>query len=73
LRRHEDTPIPENLDYSQVAGLSNEICQKLAAAQPTTLARAGRISGVTPAALSLLLVHLRRQQLQREAPRSANA
>ena len=67
LRRQESLPIPQNLDYSAVRGLSNEIQQKLSAAQPTTLARAGRISGVTPAALSLLLVHLKRQAGNQQA------
>jgi tRNA uridine 5-carboxymethylaminomethyl modification enzyme len=67
LRRQESLSIPENLDYSAVRGLSNEIQQKLSAAQPTTLARAGRISGVTPAALSLLLVHLKRQAGNQQA------
>lgn len=67
LRRQESLPIPEDLDYSAVRGLSNEIQQKLSAAQPTTLARAGRISGVTPAALSLLLVHLKRQSGNQQA------
>ena len=60
LQRQENTPIPQHLDYNQVRGLSNEIRQKLSEARPTTLARAARISGVTPAAISLLLVHLRR-------------
>ncbi len=60
LHRHEATALPADLDYDAVPGLSNEIRQKLAAARPATLARAGRISGVTPAALSLLLVYLKR-------------
>jgi tRNA uridine 5-carboxymethylaminomethyl modification enzyme len=60
LQRQENTPIPTHLDYNEVRGLSNEIRQKLLEARPTTLARAARISGVTPAAISLLLVHLRR-------------
>ena len=67
LRRQESLPIPENLDYTSVHGLSNEIQQKLNAAKPTTLARAGRISGVTPAALSLLLVHLKRRDGMKKA------
>jgi len=62
FRRHEDTAIPVDMDYSLVSGLSNEISQKLAQARPATLARAGRISGVTPAALSLLLVHLKKRE-----------
>lgn len=61
LHQQEATPIPVDLDYSSVAGLSNEICQKLADAKPTSIARASRISGVTPAALSLLLVHLKKR------------
>lgn len=60
LQRQENTPIPQHLDYNEVRGLSNEIRQKLSEARPTSLARAARISGVTPAAISLLLVHLRR-------------
>ena len=72
LRRHEATKIPADIDYHEVDGLSNEIRQKLSEARPTTLARAGRISGVTPAALSLLLVYLRRRQLAGDNQRVAN-
>ena len=57
---NESFPLPESLDYSQVLGLSKEVQQKLNLHKPTTLGRAGRISGVTPAALSLLLVHLKK-------------
>jgi len=60
-RRHEDTRIPQDLDYAAVRGLSNEVRQKLAAVRPHTLGQAGRISGVTPVAVSLLLVHLKRR------------
>ena len=60
LKRHENTPIPAGFDFSKVSGLSNEICQKLTQNQPSNIARASRIQGVTPSALSLLLVHLRR-------------
>jgi tRNA uridine 5-carboxymethylaminomethyl modification enzyme len=60
LRRHEDTPLPADLNYDLVDGLSNEIKQKLGEARPETLARAGRIPGVTPAAMSLLLIYLRK-------------
>jgi tRNA uridine 5-carboxymethylaminomethyl modification enzyme len=60
LRRHEETPLPADLDYDRVAGLSNEVRQKLGAARPETLARAARIPGVTPAAVSLLLMHLKK-------------
>jgi tRNA uridine 5-carboxymethylaminomethyl modification enzyme len=57
---HETTLIPEAIDYAAVRGLSVEVRQKLAAARPATVGQAGRISGVTPAAISLLLVHLKR-------------
>ena len=60
LRRHENTAIPEAFDYSKVSGLSNEIKQKLGEAKPETLARASRIPGVTPAAISLLLITLKK-------------
>jgi len=59
-RRHEETMLPARLDYHRVRGLSTEVRQKLDAHRPATLGQAARISGVTPAAISLLLVHLRR-------------
>ena len=62
--RHEQTELPETLDYTEVRGLSNEVCQKLAQHRPATIGQAGRISGITPAAISLLLVHLKRHQYQ---------
>lgn len=63
LKRHEATPLPEALDYDRVEGLSHEIRQKLKVARPETLAQAGRISGVTPAAVSILLIHLKKRRL----------
>ena len=57
---HESTRLPESLDYDTVRGLSIEVRQKLKAQRPQTLGQAARISGVTPAAVSLLLVHLKR-------------
>ncbi len=62
--RHEQTELPQALDYTEVRGLSNEVCQKLAQHRPTTIGQASRISGITPAAISLLLVHLKRHQQQ---------
>ncbi len=59
---HETMPIPDDIDYQAISGLSMEVRQRLAATRPATLAQAGRIPGVTPAALSLLLVHLKRVQ-----------
>ena len=67
LRRHEQTPLPIDLDYGDVGGLSNEVRQKLEAARPDTLARAGRIPGVTPAAVSQLLIHLKKREALAES------
>jgi tRNA uridine 5-carboxymethylaminomethyl modification enzyme len=67
-RRYEEAALPLDLDYAAVAGLSAEVRQKLAAHRPQTVAQAGRISGVTPAAVSLLLVHLKKiGQLRKSA------
>ncbi len=63
LRSSEATRIPSGFDYTVVSGLSNEVKQKLQAAQPDTIARASRIQGVTPAAISLLLITLKKQGL----------
>ena len=60
MHRHENTVIPTNFDYQAISGLSNEVKQKLSDAMPETLARAARIPGVTPAAISLLLVSLKK-------------
>lgn len=59
-RRHEETKLPLNLDYKIVSGLSAEVCEKLNRSQPATIGQASRVSGVTPAAISLLLVHLKK-------------
>jgi tRNA uridine 5-carboxymethylaminomethyl modification enzyme len=61
LRRYEETPLPKDLDLDAVDGLSNEVKQKLDEVRPGTLAQAGRIPGVTPAAISLLLIHLKKR------------
>ncbi|MFT6957271.1 MAG: tRNA uridine 5-carboxymethylaminomethyl modification enzyme [Halieaceae bacterium] len=61
LKRHEESLLPTSLDYSLVDGLSNEVRQKLTAARPETLARAARIPGVTSAAVSLLLIYLKKR------------
>ena len=65
--RYEQAPLPPDFDYAAVAGLSNEVRQKLLQHRPETLAQASRIAGVTPAAVSLLLVHLKKQGLLRLA------
>jgi tRNA uridine 5-carboxymethylaminomethyl modification enzyme len=59
-RGSEQTVLPVNLDYGAIAGLSNEVRQKLADVRPTTLGQAARVPGVTPAAISILIVHLKR-------------
>ena len=59
--RHENTKLPLELDYAQVKGLSNEVVAKLNSAKPETIGIASRISGITPAAISILLVHLKKQ------------
>ncbi|GAB2511427.1 tRNA uridine-5-carboxymethylaminomethyl(34) synthesis enzyme MnmG [Lysobacter humi (ex Lee et al. 2017)] len=66
-RRHEDTPIPAGFDYAQVRGLSAEVAQKLERVWPQTVGQAQRIPGMTPAAVSLLLVHLTRLRRERVA------
>ncbi|WP_298234686.1 tRNA uridine-5-carboxymethylaminomethyl(34) synthesis enzyme MnmG [uncultured Azohydromonas sp.] len=58
--QYEKLPLPEDLDYSEITALSFEVRQKLAKHRPATLGQASRISGITPAAISLLLVHLRK-------------
>ena len=59
-RRYEDTALPADVDYDKVHGLSSEVRQKLAARRPATVGQASRIPGVTPAAVSLLLVYLKK-------------
>jgi len=61
-RRHEDLPLPPDLDYPSLRALSNEVRQKLAEIRPATLGQAARVPGVTPAAVSILLVHMRRRE-----------
>ncbi|GAB2515313.1 tRNA uridine-5-carboxymethylaminomethyl(34) synthesis enzyme MnmG [Microbulbifer agarilyticus] len=63
LQAYEDTPLPVDFDYGAVSGLSNEVVQKLTDARPDTLARASRVPGVTPAAVSLLLIQLKKRGL----------
>ena len=63
-QRHEETLLPESLDYADVQSLSNEVRQKLQEQRPTTIGQASRIPGMTPAAISLLLVHLKKQSMR---------
>jgi tRNA uridine 5-carboxymethylaminomethyl modification enzyme len=61
MRRDEAMELPPDLDYATIAGLSTEVRQKLAAVRPANLGQAGRIDGITPAALTRLLSHVRRK------------
>ncbi len=63
-RRHEQTSIPNLLDYQSVRGLSAEVCQKLSDYRPETIGQASRIPGMTPAAISLLMVHLKKTAMK---------
>jgi tRNA uridine 5-carboxymethylaminomethyl modification enzyme len=64
---YENTQLPNDLDYTTVAGLSNEVKQKLTQHKPQTIGQASRIQGITPAAISLLLIHLKRFNLSQAA------
>ena len=63
LRRHEEATLPLDMDYRKIRGLSTEVGQRLSEARPATLGQAARVPGVTPAAISLLLVHLKRDRV----------
>ncbi len=71
LRAAETTALPADFDYEQVKGLSNEVKQKLGTVRPETLGQAGRIPGVTPAAISLLMIYLKKHQHQKKAAQQA--
>jgi tRNA uridine 5-carboxymethylaminomethyl modification enzyme len=66
LRASENTALPEDFDYTVVSGLSNELRQKLQQVRPTTLGQASRIQGMTPAAISLLRIYLKKSSAGRK-------
>ncbi len=66
-KRHENTLIPQDFDFSQISGLSNEVVAKLTDVRPETIGQASRMSGITPAAISLLLVYLKKHGLLRKS------
>ena len=71
IERHsyyEELELPRQLDYSDVSGLSNEVRQKLMTIKPNTIGQASRISGVTPAAISILLIHLKKSVARKSSP-----
>jgi tRNA uridine 5-carboxymethylaminomethyl modification enzyme len=65
--RQESLRLPEDIDYAIVDGLSNEARQRLESTRPVTLGQASRLEGMTPSAVSLLLIHLKKRQLRRSA------
>ena len=67
LKREAATPLPRDLDYARVTGLSNELREKLARIRPDDIGQAARISGMTPAAVSLLLIHVKKTRSARLA------
>jgi tRNA uridine 5-carboxymethylaminomethyl modification enzyme len=67
LRRNEETALPADLDFATLAGLSHEVRQQLTACRPATLGQASRLPGVTPAAVSILLVYLKKHSLGRRS------
>jgi tRNA uridine 5-carboxymethylaminomethyl modification enzyme len=67
LKRYEDTVLPVELDYSDIKGLSNEVVVKLNEIKPVSIGQASRISGITPAAISILLIYLKKNGLKRKA------
>ena len=66
-QRNENTVLPATLDYRQVTGLSNEVIAKLNDHKPSSIGQASRISGITPAAISILLVWLKKQGMLRRS------
>ena len=67
LKRYEDTVLPIELDYSDIKGLSTEVVVKLNEIKPESIGQASRISGITPAAISILLIYLKKNGLKRKA------
>ncbi|MDF1668077.1 MAG: tRNA uridine-5-carboxymethylaminomethyl(34) synthesis enzyme MnmG [Roseovarius sp.] len=67
MRRDEEKDIPDDFDYSMIEGLSNELTAKLLAARPSNLAQAGRVDGMTPAALTLILMRIRQESRSKTA------
>ena len=66
-RRNEETLLPDDIQYKDVRGLSNEALQKFSDQKPVSIGQASRIPGITPAAISLLLVHLKKHHYKKQA------
>jgi tRNA uridine 5-carboxymethylaminomethyl modification enzyme len=67
MRKDEGIAVPDGINYQSISGLSNEVHEKLTRAQPQTLAQAGRVDGITPAALLLLLAHIKKAPQRKSA------
>jgi tRNA uridine 5-carboxymethylaminomethyl modification enzyme len=65
--KQNDRKIPEHMDYKKIAGLSNEAIEKLSKSQPTTIGSASRIEGVTPAAINLILIQIKKREILKNA------
>jgi tRNA uridine 5-carboxymethylaminomethyl modification enzyme len=65
--KQESLRLPDDIDYANVTGLSNEARQRLQKARPQTLGQASRLEGMTPSAVSLLLIHMKKRQLAKSA------
>ena len=65
--KQESLHLPDDIDYSMVDGLSNEARQRLQVSRPVTLGQASRLEGMTPSAVSLILIHLKKRQLKKTA------
>ena len=61
-QKHEETTIPKNTNYTLMKGLSNEVVERLTKSQPSTLGQAGRLEGVTPAAINLISINIKNQK-----------
>jgi tRNA uridine 5-carboxymethylaminomethyl modification enzyme len=72
MQRQENTTLPADMDYSLISGLSNELRSKLESVQPATIAQASRIQGMTPAAISLLLVYLKKHRFKSSQEQAAS-
>jgi tRNA uridine 5-carboxymethylaminomethyl modification enzyme len=72
-KKSQNTPIPADFDYSKITGLSSEVSQKLSDVKPETVGQAGRISGITPAAISIIMVFLKKKKLLEKSQHSRSA
>ena len=64
IEKYKNIEIPKNLDIAFISGLSNELKQKIQRIRPSTIGQASRISGITPAALNILLIHIKKNDIQ---------